>query len=91
MVWCASTWPMAEDSRLTFIALELDLGFGYARTAKTSYSAGRTAKGDAALQTAWSAWERAADLMLRGGVEELRPRLLELEAILCRVDGRPAN
>jgi hypothetical protein len=82
---------MAEHPRFTFIALELDLGFGYARMAKTAYSAGRTAKGDAALQTAWSAWEQAAGLILKDEVEELRPRLLELEALLWGVEARPAN
>ena len=80
---------MAEGSRLTFIALELDLGFGYARTARTAYSAGRTWKGNAALQTALSAWDRAASLILKDEVEELRPKLLELEALLRDLSQKP--
>jgi hypothetical protein len=78
---------MAEDLKLTCIEIELDLGFGYAQMAQAAYFVGRTDKGDAALQTAWDAWERAASLILKHEIEALRPRVLELEALLRGIGG----
>jgi hypothetical protein len=77
---------MAADSRPTLIALELDMGFGYGRMAQAEYSAGRTLKGEDALQTAWAAWERAKSLILKHEREELHFRLLALEGFLKGIE-----
>ena len=77
---------MVADSTSSLIAVEIDMGFGYGRIAQAAYSAGRTLRGDAALQAAWAAWERAKSMVLKHEVEELGFKLMTLEGFLKGVE-----
>jgi hypothetical protein len=77
---------MAETSQLACIALELDMGLGYARTAQAAYDARRSVRGDAALKGAWAACGRAKSMIAKREAEELHQRLLGLEAFLRGIE-----
>jgi hypothetical protein len=47
---------------------------------------GRPDKGNAALQTAWAAWENAAAQISKHKTEALCPRVLQLEAFLRGIE-----
>jgi hypothetical protein len=54
--------------------------------AQVAYSAGRTLKGDAALQTAWDTLKRVKSVILEHEAEELGLKLLALEGFLRGIE-----